>query len=303
MSSSIYWEGLMFLWKKWFNCVSKLKDACKNYRTYFWLIVILASFSIRDDLAGVTSFVRCLGLHENCYYLLLHFFHSKAISLNSLRILWVETCFSIFSNSIQKMEGYALIIADAIKVSKEGKKMPAVKSLHQESDSNTKPEYIMGHYFECFSLLVGKLGHFFAVPLFSGLHGGVIFNKKDSNITLIDMFIEVLEKFMSKQCIIVADAYYAARKIMIYLVGCGSHLITRMRTNSIAWEKTEEIKNKKGRGRPKKYGRKVILRNLFERIDLFKICLSPVYGEEKIKIKYLVKDYIPKFVTVFIHYI
>jgi hypothetical protein len=37
------------------------------------------------------------------------------------------------------------LVGDGIKVSKEGKKMPGVKHLHQSADSNTKAEYIMGH--------------------------------------------------------------------------------------------------------------------------------------------------------------
>ena len=32
--------------------------------------------------------------------------------------------------------------------------MPAVKMLHQQSASNSKPEYIMGHSFQAISLLV-----------------------------------------------------------------------------------------------------------------------------------------------------
>jgi hypothetical protein len=41
-----------------------------------------------------------------------------------------------------------VLIADGIKVSKEGKKMPAVKLMHQDSQSNAKAEYIMGHYLQ-----------------------------------------------------------------------------------------------------------------------------------------------------------
>jgi hypothetical protein len=37
-----------------------------------------------------------------------------------------------------------VLVGDGIKIPKRGKKMPAVKLLHQQSESNTKPEYIMG---------------------------------------------------------------------------------------------------------------------------------------------------------------
>jgi len=60
---------------------------------------------------------------------------------------------------------------DGIKCPKRGKKMPAVKLLHQQSDANTKPEYIMGHSLQAVSVLVGAAHSFFAVPLATSLVG------------------------------------------------------------------------------------------------------------------------------------
>ena len=51
--------------------------------------------------------------------------------------------------------------------------MPAVKYLHQQSASNTKPEYIMGHSLQAISLFVhsgalrSTLPAFFSVPAFA----------------------------------------------------------------------------------------------------------------------------------------
>jgi hypothetical protein len=58
-----------------------------------------------------------------------------------------------------------VLVADGIKAPKRGKKMPAVKLLHQQSESNTKPEYIMGHSMQAISLLVNAAESVFAVPL------------------------------------------------------------------------------------------------------------------------------------------
>ena len=44
--------------------------------------------------------------------------------------------------------------ADGIKIPKCGRKMPAVKFLHQQSEANTKPEFITGHSLQAVSLLV-----------------------------------------------------------------------------------------------------------------------------------------------------
>jgi len=76
--------------------------------------------SIREDLLGVTSIVRVLGLNENCYYLLLRFFHSSAMNLQKLTELWVSLTLKLFKKVIVN-ERY-LIIGDGIKIAKSGKK-------------------------------------------------------------------------------------------------------------------------------------------------------------------------------------
>jgi hypothetical protein len=64
--------------------------------------------------------------------------------------------------------------------------MPAVKRLHQQSASNSKPEYIMGHSFQAVSLLVqGLAGDVAAVPLVSRIHEGLVWSNRDTR-TLLD---------------------------------------------------------------------------------------------------------------------
>jgi hypothetical protein len=57
-----------------------------------------------------------------------------------------------------------VLLADGLKKSKAGCKMLAVKSLHQASDSNTKPEYFMGHSCQALALLVKIGASFQAAP-------------------------------------------------------------------------------------------------------------------------------------------
>jgi hypothetical protein len=80
----------MDLWIAWYHCVKSLRPACRRRRTFLWMVVALIGLSIRADLAGVTSFVRALGLCPGAYPLLLHFFHSSALDLAALTSLWVR---------------------------------------------------------------------------------------------------------------------------------------------------------------------------------------------------------------------
>src|SRR5256885_15559861 len=54
---------------------------------------------------------------------------------------------------ILRVNGRPVLVGDGIKVAKAGRKMPGVKKLHQESDSNHKPEYIFGHSCQAVAVL------------------------------------------------------------------------------------------------------------------------------------------------------
>ena len=57
----------MMLWMEWMKAVAHLRPACARRRTYAWMVLVLMGLSIRLDLAGVTSFVRSLGLAPSAY--------------------------------------------------------------------------------------------------------------------------------------------------------------------------------------------------------------------------------------------
>jgi hypothetical protein len=64
--------------------------------------------------------------------------------------------------------------------------MPAVKKLHLQSASNSKPEYISGHSFQAISLLVQiAAGDVAAVRLVSRSQKGLVFTNRDTR-TLLD---------------------------------------------------------------------------------------------------------------------
>ena len=171
------------------------------------MVAVLAAFAIRAEIVGVTSFVRYLGLQPNCYSLLLQFFHSNAVLLSELSRLSVGLCFGLSAPFMYVVDGRNVVLVDGVKIPKEGRKMPGVKLLHQESQTNSKPQYIMGQYFECVSVLVGTLGHYFAVPLVSRLHGGVIFSNREEKRTLLDMVISLVLGTMRRPYYMVAPTF------------------------------------------------------------------------------------------------
>ena len=279
----------MNLWLEWWNCVRALRGACSRTRTFMWMAVVLMGMSMRGDNLGVTSFVRAVFLKPSRYKALLHLFHSDALRLDRLLALWVRLALRLFNPVTH--EAYTVLVADGIKAPREGRKMPAVKSLHQESNNNSKPAYIMGHSFQAVSLLVkGLAGQRFAVPLLSRICEGVVFSNRDTK-TLLDklvrMFLEVAG-IAAAPCLLVTDAYYTSRKVILPLLAAGHHLVSRAKINATAWTPAQTPEKRK-RGQPRKYGEKVRLRTLFD-TGVFQTAPSPVYGEKNVLIEYLCAD-------------
>ena len=281
----------MKLWWVWFAAVQSLKSACSRKRTFLWLCLVLMGFTVRTDNAGVSSFIRALSLNPRHYSSLLHLFHSSALSLDKLTKCWYQLVLQKFTPVPHS--GRLIILADGIKVPKEGCKMPAVKKLHQESGNNSKPCYILGHSFQALGLLVSSAaGKLSCVPLCSRIHEGVITTNRDKR-TLLDklavMFTSITQE-MGISAILVADAYYACQKIILPLLKNGHHLISRVRSNCVAYLPPQRKTEPHKRGRPKIYGRKIHLKNVWLLEEHFESASSPVYGEKDVEIRYFSHD-------------
>ena len=280
----------MVLWKEWWRCVAQLRPACARAVTFMWMVLVLLGLSIRSDLAGVTSFVRAGWLLPRAYRRLLHLFHSPALCLPELASLWTKLACRLFTPL--RFGGRPVLAADGLKAPKEGRKMPAVKHLHQESADNSKPAYISGHSFQALGLLVqGPLGQVFCVPLISRIHEGLVFSNRCRRSLLdklVEMFLPVADLF-EEPVLLVADAYYASRKVIRPLLAKGHHLVTRVRRNTVAWQPAGKPRTGR-RGRPSLYGTKVRLAELWSRTGEFTTAPSPVYGETNTELKLLSMD-------------
>ena len=277
----------MILWFTVWEILLQLRAGFGRVRTFLWFAVVVAGFCVRRDLAGVTSFVRALGLQPACYDRMLDFFHSPSIKLVTLTRLWTKVVLRTFP--LCKVNGRVLLVADGIKVPKEGKKMPGVKSLHQESQSNSKPEYIMGHSCQAVALLVGDERCVVAVPLISRICEGIVRSNRSTK-TLLDKLLDLVQELCIEQpYYLIADAYYASRGMIRRLIKAGNHLVSRARKNSVAYAQVSPS-NITRRGRKRLYGKKIKLRTLFDDLTSFVECLSPVYNETGIKLRYLSVD-------------
>ena len=271
------------LWRHWWIWVRQLRGACARTRTFLWMVACLAGMTVRTDLLGVTSIVRALGLQSACYDRILDFLHIPALDLDRLTTLWRGLV--IRQPGILRVNSRPVLVGDGIKVAKSGKKMPGVKKLHQQSDANTKPEYIFGHSCQAVAVLARAAASVFAVPLACRIHEGVVFSNRDKR-TLLDKMIVLVDSLgVPEPFIFVADAYYATGKIVRGLLAKGNHLVTRVKNNAVAYSVPLPAAPHT-RGRPRKYGEKIKLASLLNTEHAFVQAPSPIYGETNVTLCY-----------------
>ncbi len=162
--------------------------------------------------------------------------------------------------------------------------MPAVKYLHQQSESNSKPHFIMSHSFQAFGVLCQVGGYFFCVPVCARIHEGIVTSNRDRR-TLIDKANEMLASVCrGQEFVLLADAYYANGKVIRSTKGRSGVLVTRVRRTTTGFQPAA-VPRKRKRGRPKKYGAAVKLQNVFG-TGGFSSVPSPVYGERNISVRF-----------------
>lgn len=277
------------LWELWWTALQLVRPAFSHVRTFLWFAVAVAGLTLRTELFGVTSIVRVLRLTSCTYDRLLKCFHSSAIDLDRLCASWTSAVMRLFMNPV-RINGRLVLVGDGIKAPKRGKKMPAVKLLHQQSsEDNTKAEWIMGHSLQAVSLLVRAADSVFAVPLVMRIHEGLVWSNRDRR-TLLDKMLALLHTLAVPEPVyFVADAFYAAGKMIDGLHSHGGDLITRVKSNAVAYTPYRSHEPRK-RGRPRLYGERIALASLLDDLTQMMSMPSPVYGEHSVTLHYRVAN-------------
>ncbi len=128
-----------------------MRPAFSRNATWAWFVIAASGLILRSDNLGVTSIVRALNLRPRCYELLLNFFHSYAWSVDSLMIRWQQWLKENEPGIV--INHRRLFTGDHTKIPKDGRKIPAVKTLHQDSETGSKPSYFRGHHWGCIAML------------------------------------------------------------------------------------------------------------------------------------------------------
>ncbi len=278
-----------------------MRPAFSRRATYCWFVVVFVGFILRNDTYGVSSIVRSLALTPENYTCLLHFFHSTAWNVEGIMAIWWQ--WLVGKDVAYRIGNRLVLVGDHTKTPKDGRKMPAVTTLHQDSETGSKPSYFRGHHWGCIGILVQTCGKYFAVPLWANIQEGLTLLANSDEKRHLPKTVQIVEMAkktalaMSTEAYLVLDAYFAVGSVFLaaaeQLNGVGNfvHILTRAKKNVVAYCKPPARKKHK-RGRPREYGKKLKLAKLFDskaKCYAFQTIEANIYGKNE-NIRYLVLD-------------
>jgi hypothetical protein len=277
------------------------RDCFKREKTWQWFVVLVIGLMTRSEFRGVTSVVSALMLNPKLYHTMLHFFRSTAYEVRELYNIWIKVV--VAKAQIIRIAGRVVLLGDHSKVPKEGRRMPGIQILHQESDNSGKPEFIEGHNFGQVSAVItnGQVSR--SLPLKTQLQESPPKQegkkKPDGDSLVVQMVKLVIEtaKAIGEPVVVALDAYFSnepawttADKAITETGERLVEIVTRAQTNTVAFKVPEPPKVKK-RGQPRKYGEKVVLYDLFSDMSKFVQTSMTLYGK-RTKVHYLCMDLI-----------
>jgi len=280
--------------------LSAFKSCFSRTAAYRWFVVVVIGLMTRTDFLGVTSIIRCLFLRPDRYESLIHFFRSDSCSVNQLKEAWYRLVLK--DNRLYKLNGRTLLLGDGTKQPKEGRHMPGVKKMFQESENSAKPEFMFGHMYGGIGAVIHQDLNYFCTPLDMNIQDGLketsswehghshdaashvvqmICNSYEIAGTLGSSYLTLDRYFLTVPALRELDQLNQSKPLV--------DIITRAKNSCIAYLPPDANPAPR-RGRPRKKGETIKLKTLFhDRASEFIKADVWMYGKME-SIEYLCLD-------------
>lgn len=273
------------------NILSHFESCFSRKAAFRWFVAITIGLMLRSDKLGVTSIVRDLALDPGCYDSLLHFFRASSWSLGDIRRRWFSAVRKYAP--LYKEGNLHILVGDGVKQSKEGRRMPGVKKLFQESENSAKPEYIHGHMFGGLGILAGSVRNWACIPLSIRLHDGLQAARewKEASVSAASHVVQMVEDAYQAalafgDSLLLLDRYFLTVPALEKLKSLNDSgnvrmdIVTKAKKSCTAYQKPGS--RRPGRGRPPKKGAAVHLKELFvSQAEQFRETEVELYGKKE----------------------
>ncbi len=275
-----------------YHVLSSFRSQFARRRTWLLFCAVVLGFLGTSPVDGITAFCRFFHFGDSGYHAMLHFFRSNAWNLETLSSFWWN--FIMSQNHHLQVDERVLLLGDHIYIPKDGRRMPGLVAIHQDSETQTKPSYFRGHRWAALGLIIGSWKQPSCLPLTLRLHQGFAHlgqevddegHKQTLGQRMIQMALEAALQ-LRRPAILVLDAFFsvstvfrAASEVMLkdrpYLT-----VLVRAKKNYVAHEIPKESEQKK-MGRRRKYGNKLKLHDVFDQEEEFEQAQALIYGKEE----------------------
>lgn len=275
-----------------FQLLSTFRPLFARHLPWTMFCAVILGFIGSHHIEAITALCRFWHMGEAGYHQLLHFFHSAAWCLDAVVVYWSRLVMA--QHVAVTVQGRPVLVGDHTYVVKDARRMPGVVTLHQESDTQSKPTYFRGHQWGLVSLRVGSLSQAFCLPLEARLHQGcahVHDGETDAAqqptlaVRLVAMALEFAVRHDTPS-LLVLDAFFAIAPVFHLAASRWSlrlqqpflTIVTRAKKNYVAYEPALP-RATPARGRPPTYGKTITLTKVFEtHKEQFRTASCLVYG-------------------------
>ncbi len=254
------------------------RAAFDNFRT------AIIGFLVADEMKAVTDLVRYLdypGDVDALYERMIKFFRASSYSAETLLQVWLAIVAGL--ECLVRMGDHVLLAGDGVKIPKSGRQMAAVKKMHQQSESASKREYVMGHMYGTIGALAGDAqGKAFYLPIETTIQDGcaVIESWKDPSAEPRSHVVRMMEGF--ERCMEVLgkilfclDRYFFSLPAIRHIAtvnarekekgsGKAMVMVCKARRNAVAYHKAPPESDPHKRGPKRRKGESVKVGSLFE---------------------------------------
>ena len=253
--------------------MQEFRSCFSRAATYHWFVVLVVAMIIRDDHLGITAVIRELYLNEKHYTNLLNFFHSTAWDLDKLNDKWIKIVLKVIP--LFTIDDEFISVADGVKAAKDGRHMPGNKKQHQESETQSKPNYFFGHHFGGVGILIGNTKKLFCLPVSLRITDGInpIAQWMDDKVRQKSHVVQVIHQayhvasIVKKKGRILLDRYFLSEPAIEAWKELGGengnllHIVTKAKSNCVGFTDPPPRTGKPGR--PRKKGETIKLFELF----------------------------------------
>src|SRR5712692_4195298 len=262
-----------------------------RHSTWLTFCVVVLGFLGSTQIDGVSSLCRFWHLETPGYLALRHLFRSSAWSLTGLLSCWWALVLS--QQQTVMVEGQAVLIGDHTMTAKDGRRMPGVVTLHQDSETQSKPNYFRGHFWGAIGLLIGTVAEPCCLPLSLRIHQGFSHLRQpdttdknpETSATRLGQIALDFAVDQGQRCLLVLEAFFSVAAVFqladsVWSVACKAPLVTMLvrAKKSYVASFPAERPDHPGPGRPRQYGDKVKLYEVFDYMHLFEHTPCQVYG-------------------------